>query len=142
MNSKTKIGFICTGNCTRSQMADGFGKYFTKQLQKDVEIYSAGSHPAGFVHPLAIKAMEEKGIDISNNNSNSIYEIPYDELEYVITLCDSAKETCPIVPDAHTEHWGLPDPTFLEGSEEDRLNAFRQTRDTIQLKVRHLLEKL
>ncbi len=70
-----KIGFICTGNSARSQMAEGFGKYYTQKLGKDVEIYSAGSNPSRYVHPLAIKVMAEKGIDISKNKSKSLEEI-------------------------------------------------------------------
>ncbi|WP_029521666.1 arsenate reductase ArsC [Persephonella sp. KM09-Lau-8] len=137
-----KIGFICTGNSARSQMAEGFGKYYAKKLGKDIEIYSAGSNPSGYVHPFAIKVMTEKGLDISQNKSKSLDDIPLNELDYVITLCGDAAETCPVVPGANTQHWGLPDPAKAEGTEEEKLQTFRQIRDKIEEKVKNLLEGL
>ncbi|GAB6072122.1 arsenate reductase ArsC [Venenivibrio stagnispumantis] len=137
-----KIGFICTGNSARSQMAEGFGKYYAEKLNKDVEVYSAGSNPSGYVHPLAIKVMAEKGIDISQNKSKSLDDIPLRELDYVITLCGDAAESCPVIPGANTQHWGLPDPARAEGSEEEKLEVFRQIRDKIEEKVKELIEKL
>lgn len=137
-----KIGFICTGNSARSQMAEGFGKYYAEKLGKDIEVYSAGSNPSGYVHSLAIKAMAEKGIDISQNKSKSIDEIPLNELDYVITLCGDAAETCPVIPGANTQHWGLPDPARAEGTEKEKLQVFRQIRDKIEEKVKNLLEGL
>jgi len=137
-----KIGFICTGNSARSQMAEGFGKYYAEKLNKDVEIYSAGSNPSGYVHLLAIKVMAEKGIDISQNKSKSLDDIPLRELDYVITLCGDAAESCPVIPGANTQHWGLPDPARAEGSEEEKLKVFRQIRDKIEEKVKELIEKL
>ncbi|WP_297456708.1 arsenate reductase ArsC [Persephonella sp.] len=135
-----KIGFICTGNSARSQMAEGFGKYYAEKLGKDVEVYSAGSNPSGYVHPLAIKAMAEKEIDISNNKSKSLDDIPLNELDYVITLCGDAAETCPVIPCANTQHWGLPDPARAEGTEEEKLQVFRQIRDKIEERVKNLIE--
>ena len=137
-----KIGFICTGNSARSQMADGFGKYYAKKLDKDVDVYSAGSNPSGYVHPLAIKVMAEKGIDISNNKSKSLDEVPLKELDYVITLCGDAAETCPVVPGANTQHWGLPDPARAEGTEKEKLEVFRRIRDEIEEKVKNLISSL
>jgi Protein-tyrosine-phosphatase len=87
-----KIAFICTGNSARSQMAEGFAKYFAKIYNKNIEIYSAGSNPTGYVHPFAIKVMKEISIDISNQYSKSLNEIPYKELNLVITVCGDAKE--------------------------------------------------
>ena len=136
-----KIGFICTGNSARSQMAEGFGKYYAKKLGKDIEVYSAGSNPSGYVHPLAIKVMAEKGIDISKNKSKSLNEIPLNELDYVITLCGDAAENCPAVPGANTQHWGLPDPAKAEGTEE-KLQVFRGIRDRIEEKIKNLIENL
>ena len=137
-----KIGFICTGNSARSQMAEGFGKYYAEMFGKDVKVYSAGSNPSGYVHPLAIKAMAEKGIDISKNRSKSIDEIPLKELNYVITLCGDAAETCPVVPGANTQHWGLPDPARAEGTEKEKLEVFRRIRDEIEEKVKNLISSL
>ncbi|GAB6066468.1 arsenate reductase ArsC [Aquifex pyrophilus] len=134
---KLKVGFICTGNSARSQMAEGFAKHYAKKLGKDVEVFSAGSNPAGYVHPLALKMMEEKGIDISSQFSKSLEEIPLNELDYVITLCGDANETCPVVPGAKKIHWPLPDPA-KEGTEE----AFREVRDEIERRILELLKNL
>jgi len=138
-----KIGFICTGNSARSQMAEGLAKYFIRKLGKEnVEVYSAGSNPAGYIHPLAIKVMHEKGIDISDQRSKSLEEIPVNELDYVITLCGDAAETCPVIPGANTLHWNLPDPAKAEGSEEEKLMVFRKIRDEIEKRVKELIESL
>ncbi len=134
-----KVAFICTGNSARSQMAEGFGKYYAKKLGKDIEVYSAGSNPCGYVHPLAIKVMAEKGIDISRNKSKSLEDIPLSELDYVITLCEDAAETCPFIPGVDTLHWGLPDPAKVEGNKDEILSEFRKVRDTVEVKVRQLI---
>lgn len=135
-----KIGFICTGNSARSQMAEAYAKYFAKLYGKQVEIYSAGSQPAERVNPHAIRVMEEEGIDMSAHYPKSIEDIPYRELDVVITLCGDAKETCPVVPEARTEHWGLPDPAKHEGSEEEKLEFFRKIRDEIKRRVEELIK--
>jgi len=137
-----KIGFICTGNSARSQIAEGFCKYFAKIYGKNIEIYSAGSDPTGYIHPLAIKVMSEIGIDISNQYSKSINEIPYKELNLVITVCGDAKESCPIIPGIKTEHWEIPDPNKFEGTEEEKLEYFRKVRDQIKNKVEKLILSL
>ncbi|MEZ0362043.1 MAG: arsenate reductase ArsC [Hydrogenobacter sp.] len=137
-----KIGFICTGNSARSQMAEGYAKYFAKLYKKQVEIYSAGSSPAECIHPLAVKVMQEEGIDISSQHPKSIESIPYWELDIVITLCGDAAETCPYLPGVRSEHWGLPDPAKAQGSQEERLEFFRKVRDEIKLKVENLIKEL
>ncbi len=137
-----KIGFICTGNSARSQMAEGFGKYYAKRLCKDIEVYSAGSNPSGYVHPLAIDVMKEKGIDISKNKSKSLEDIPLNELDYIITLCGDAAENCPVVPNANTIHWELPDPAKAKGNEEEKLKTFREIRDEIEKRVIKLIKEL
>jgi arsenate reductase len=134
-----KIAFICTGNSARSQMAEGFAKYFAKIYNKNIEIYSAGSNPTGYVHPLAIEVMKEISIDISNQYSKSINEIPYKELNLVITVCGDAKETCPVIPGIKREHWEIPDPVKFEGLEEEKLNYFRKIRDEIKERVERLI---
>ncbi len=133
-----RVGFICTGNSARSQMAEGFGKYYAKKFGKNIEVFSAGSNPAGYIHPFAIRVMNERGIDISKNRSKSLEDIPLYELDYVITLCGDAAETCPTVPNANTQHWGLPDPAKTKGTEEEKLQVFRQIRDIIEEKVKKL----
>ena len=137
-----KIGFICTGNSARSQMAEGFGKFYAEKLEKNVEIFSAGSDPAGYIHPLAVKVMAEKGIDISKQRSKSLEEIPLNQLDLIVTLCGDAAERCPAVPGTKTFHWNLPDPARAEGTEEERLKVFRQVRDEIEERVRELLSSL
>ncbi len=135
-----KLGFICTGNSARSQMAEAYAKYFAKLYGKQVEIYSAGSKPAERVNPYAIRVMEEEGIDMSAHYPKSIEDIPYQGLDVVITLCGDAKETCPVVPGARMEHWGLPDPAKYEGSEEEKLEFFRKIRDEIKRRVEELIK--
>ena len=135
-----KLGFICTGNSARSQMAEAYAKYFAKLYGKQVEIYSAGSQPAERVNPYAVRVMEEEGIDMSAHYPKSIEDIPYQELDVVITLCGDAKETCPVVPEAKMEHWGLPDPAKHEGSEEEKLEFFRKIRDEIKRRVEELIK--
>lgn len=138
-----KIAFICTGNSARSQIAEGYGKYFAKLYKKDVEIYSAGSNPSGYIHPKAIEVMKEEGIDITNQYSKHIDEIPINEMDYIITLCGDAAETCPVIPGANTQHWGLPDPAKVIGPTEDaKLLAFRKVRDEIKNKVEQLIKEL
>lgn len=131
-----KIAFICTGNSARSQIAEGFARHFAREMGKDVEVYSAGSQPAGYVHKLAIEVMKEVGIDISHHRSKSLEEIPLSDLDLVITLCDSAKNECPVVPGAKTEHWGIPDPAGRG------FYAFRWVRDEIGKRVKELIERL
>ncbi|ACN98817.1 arsenate reductase ArsC [Sulfurihydrogenibium azorense] len=138
-----KIAFICTGNSARSQMAEGYAKFFVKKYGKEVEVYSAGSNPSGYVHPKAIQVMKEDGIDISDQYSKHISEIPINQVDYVITLCGDAAENCPVVPGANTQHWNLPDPARVIGPTEDaKLNAFRNVRDEIKKRVEQLIKNL
>ena len=139
---KIKIGFICTGNSARSQIAEGFGKHYVKKLKKDIEISSAGSNPAGYIHPLAVKVMKEKGIDISKNKSKSFSEIPLYELDYIITLCGDAKDNCPIIHGANIQHWGFPDPAKADGTDEEKIKIFREIRDKIEEKVKSFIEMI
>ncbi|WP_448587321.1 arsenate reductase ArsC [Thermocrinis sp.] len=137
-----KIAFVCTGNSARSQMAEGYAKYFAKMYGKDLEVYSAGSNPAQCVNPLAVRVMQEENTDISSHHPKSIEDIPYRELDVVITLCDDAVENCPLIPGARREHWGLPDPAKMEGSEEERLAFFRKVRDEVKRRVEALIREL
>lgn len=135
-----KIMFLCTGNSCRSQMAEGLANYFGSGK---VKAYSAGLLPAGYIHPFAIKVMNEIGIDISKQSSKAIVENLLNDMDYVITLCGDAKETCPVTP-SHIKksHWGLPDPAKLEGSEEERLKGFRAVRDEIRKRVEEFLSNI
>jgi arsenate reductase len=126
-----KILVICTGNSARSQMAEGFLKHY----KKDWEIYSVGTQPVG-LNPIAVEVMSEKGIDISGYKSKHIDLFLNKKFDYVITVCDNAKESCPIFPgNAEYVHWSLKDPAATEGTKEEKLDVFRKTRDEIHNKV-------
>jgi arsenate reductase len=125
----TKILFVCTGNSARSQMAEGILKY----LNPDLEVFSAGTKPADQVHPLAVASMSEIGIDISKNKTKSVDEFLNQSFDFVITVCDNAKETCPVFLGNVKQrlHIGFEDPAAAMGSEEKKLAIFRKIRDEI-----------
>jgi arsenate reductase (thioredoxin) len=129
MSEKKKVLVLCTGNSARSQMAEGLLKHIT---QNRYDIYSAGTKPS-IVRPEAIEALAEIGIDISANRSKSVDEFTDKEIDYVLTVCDNARENCPYFP-AKTRviHHSFEDPAEVKGNEEVRLNAFRQIRDEIK----------
>jgi arsenate reductase len=127
--SKKGILFLCTGNSCRSQMAEGFAK---KMLSNDLKIFSAGIEPKR-IHPMAVKVMQEIGIDISQQRSKNISEIPLDKIDIVITLCGDAAEQCPIFPGkVERIHWEIEDPTKAQGSQEEIIKIFRKVRDNIK----------
>ena len=129
MSEIKRVLILCTGNSARSQMAEGLLKHIT---QNKYEVHSAGTKPS-IVRPEAIKALAEIGIDISNNRSKSVDEFANDEIDFVLTVCDNAKENCPFFP-AKTKliHHSFEDPAEIKGDEETRLNAFRKIRDEIK----------
>jgi arsenate reductase len=137
MREKKKILILCTGNSARSQMAEGLLKHIT---QREFDVFSAGTKPS-IVRPEAIKVLAEIGIDISPNRSKSVDEFTGQEIDYVLTVCDNAKENCPFFP-AKTKliHRRFPDPAMVTGDEETRLSAFRQVRDEIDAYLREALE--
>jgi arsenate reductase len=124
--------FLCTGNACRSQMAEGA----LRELAGDrFEVASAGTNPTR-VNPMAVRVMAEIGIDISEQRSKSVVEMMGEQFDYVITVCDRAREACPIFPGAATNlHWSFDDPAAAKGTEEDRLDVFRRVRDEIVSKV-------
>ncbi len=128
MSEKKKVLILCTGNSARSQMAEGLLRHICKS---EFEVFSAGTKPS-FVRPEAIKVLAEIGIDISVNHSKSVDEFANENINYVLTVCDNAKENCPYFP-AITKliHHSFEDPATIKGNEETRLNAFRQARDQI-----------
>lgn len=120
------ILFLCVANSARSQIAEGIARSLAPA---GVNVWSAGSRPTA-VRPEAIAVLEEIGIDISQHRSKSVAEVPVAEVDTVITLC--GEEECPLFPGKVTRlHWGLPDPAANQGNEQDRLNAFRATRDEL-----------
>ena len=129
MSEKKKVLILCTGNSARSQMAEGLLKHIT---QSRYEIYSAGTKPS-IVRPEAIKALAEIGIDISENRSKSVDEFVRQEIDYVLTVCDNARENCPYFP-AKTKviFHSFEDPADVQGDEDTRLTAFRKVRDEIR----------
>ncbi|MGC8972143.1 MAG: arsenate reductase ArsC [bacterium] len=125
---KEKVLFICTHNSCRSQMAEGFLRHLYGDLY---ESYSAGLEITK-VNPYAIKVMEELGIDISRQRSKSIEEFRGMIFDYVVTVCDSAKERCPFFPGKKVIHKSFEDPAEFIGNEEEKLNVFRRVRDEIK----------
>ncbi len=125
-----RILVLCTGNSCRSQMAEGYLRHFANDK---AEIYSAGIEAHG-VNPKAIAVMKEDGIDISNHTSNSIDEYRNIAFDYVITVCDNAKERCPFFPsNAKKFHHNFPDPAKARGSEEEIMQQFREVRNMIKM---------
>lgn len=127
---KKRILILCTGNSCRSQMAEGFLKSFDKNL----EVYSAGTKPAERANPYAIKAMNEIGIDISNGIPENVDKYISQSFDYVITVCDNAKETCPVFMGnvKHRLHIGFDDPADAVGTEEEVMPVYRRVRDEIK----------
>jgi len=135
--SPMRVLFLCTHNSSRSQMAEGL---LQARGGSAYAVFSAGTQPRT-VHPLAIKAMRELGIDISDHRAKGIEEFrAQPPMDLVITVCDDAAESCPFFPHARRqEHWGFPDPSQVEGSEEERLAAFRHIRDQIATRITQFL---
>ncbi|MFZ5916207.1 MAG: arsenate reductase ArsC [Chloroflexota bacterium] len=133
VDSRRQVLFLCTGNSCRSQMAEGLVNHF---LGDEWQAHSAGTAPAGYVHPLAIQVMAELGIDISAQRSKSTDEFRATEFDTVVTVCDAAAENCPIwLGRGHREHIGFLDPAQAGGSQAERLAVFRQVRDEIRQRV-------
>ncbi|HEY4613146.1 MAG TPA: arsenate reductase ArsC, partial [Bacteroidota bacterium] len=121
----TNILILCTGNSARSQITEGLFRHLGGD---GFEVHSAGTHPAGIVHPAAIEAMKERGIDISKHWSKAMSQFEGQSFDYVITVCDDAYQECPFFPGAKKQlHWSTPDPSFVGASHDERLEAFRQT---------------
>ena len=129
---KRRVLFLCTGNSARSQMAEGLLRC---PAGDRYDVSSAGTHPVG-LNPGAVSAMQELGIDISAQRSKSMDEFTDQAFDYVVTMCDQAKESCPRWPHAgRLVHWSFNDPAAATGSPEDRQNAFRAVRDQIKARI-------
>lgn len=136
---KEKVLILCTGNSARSQMAEGL---FRSALGEKFEVFSAGIKPSS-VRPEAIEVMREIGIDISGHRSKSVDEFLGQRFRYVITVCDNAKESCPIFAGkAERVHWSFEDPAAAQGSEEERTAVFRRIRDQIVGRIKTFIEAL
>jgi arsenate reductase len=126
---KPRVLILCTGNSCRSHMAEGILREAAGDL---LEVHSAGSKPAGFVHPKSIEVLREIGIDISSHTSKSMNEFLDRDIETVITVCGNADQACPVFPgQVNRHHLPFDDPAHATGSEEEVRDAFRRVRDEI-----------
>ncbi|MBI4524132.1 MAG: arsenate reductase ArsC [Deltaproteobacteria bacterium] len=130
-----KILFVCTGNSCRSQMAEGLAR------AAGVTAYSAGTEPAGYVHPLAVQVMGEIGINISGQKSKPLELNMAKDMDAVITVCGEAEEACPVVPHTNRLHWPISDPAKAVGTPEEVVGVFRAVRDDIARRVNELLKE-
>lgn len=136
---KKRVLFLCTGNAARSQMAEAVARAFHGD---EIDVVSAGSRPAGFVHPMAIRAMADVGIDIRDAESKSADLFIEEDFDVVVTVCDSAARDCPAWPGAkRVEHWPVEDPTN-EFNPDKRWARFVATRDDLTRRIAALLEDL
>lgn len=130
MNTTSSLPLVlvlCTGNSCRSHLAEGILRAAAGGL---FQVASAGSKPAGFVHPLALQVMQEIGIDISSHRSKHLNEFLSQPVETVITVCGNADQACPMFPgQLNRHHWGFDDPAHATGSDEEKLVVFRRVRD-------------
>lgn len=133
MNNESKLPLVlvlCTGNSCRSHLAEGL---FRAASKGRFQVASAGSKPAGYVHPLAIQVMKEVGIDISAHHSKHLNEFLDQPVETVITVCGNADQVCPTFPgQVNRHHWGFDDPAHATGTEDEKLAVFRRVRDEIR----------
>ncbi len=136
MDQKRRVLFLCTHNSARSQMAEALLRHHGGDR---VEVFSAGTEP-GRVHPLAVRAMAESGIDISDARSKSLDQFTGQDFDYVITVCDAANESCPVFPGDPTRiHWSFEDPSAATGTEEDRYQKFREIRNLLNMRLQNWL---
>jgi arsenate reductase len=136
MSIKQRVLFLCTGNSARSQMAEGWLRHLAGNR---FEVFSAGTHPAG-VNPFAVKVMNEAGVDLTRHRSKSVKDFEGQRFDAVITVCDRAKEACPIWPGAiRMLHWSFEDPASSPGPDSEREAVFRKIRDQIEAQIRDFL---
>jgi arsenate reductase (thioredoxin) len=132
-----RVLILCTGNSCRSQMAEGLWNVLGTG---DWEAVSAGSRPSGYVHPLAIEAMRQRELDISQGRSKSADEFTGQDFDLVVTVCDNARETCPVFPGARqTLHWPFDDPAEAVGTDAEKLPEFVRVRDEIEERISRYL---
>ncbi len=137
---KKRVLFLCTGNAARSQMAEGLARAFHGDV---LDVVSAGSRPAGWVHPLAIQALAEIGIDAHGHTSKSAEPYLDDEFDVVVTVCDSAAQDCPTWPNAkRIDHWPIKDPSWGPDDPKTRFQRFVETRDELERRIDELVASL
>ena len=131
-----QVLFLCTHNSARSQMAEAF---LRDLCDGRFAVFSAGTRPTT-VHPMAVVAMQEVGIDMSGQGSKDVAVYVQDSFDYLITVCDRAREECPIFPAARRQlHWSIPDPAEVDGDEATGLAAFRRARDDLEARIREFI---
>ena len=131
---RSRVLFLCTHNSARSQMAEGLLRHLAGER---FEAHSAGTE-ATHVRPLAIRAMEEIGVDISRQQSKTLDRYVQEPFDHVVTVCDEANEACPFFPGAQDRlHWSFQDPSRADGTEDERLAVFRRVRDEIRHRIEH-----
>ena len=132
-----RVLFVCTGNSARSQMAEAI---LGRLGGHDFDVQSAGTHPEG-VNPLTVRALAEIGVDWTGARSKSIVEYLDEPFDYVITVCDQAREACPVFPGEHESiHWGFDDPAAAQGTEAERLAVFRRVMGEISIRIKPFAE--
>ena len=132
-----RVLFVCTGNSARSQIAEALLRDFGAT---DFEVFSAGTEPKG-INPYTVRVLDEIGIDWSGARSKSVTEFLAQPFDYVITVCDRARQACPVFPGDHNSlHWGLDDPAEVEGTDEQKVEAFRRTRTEVAVRLRPFVE--
>jgi arsenate reductase len=132
MSERKRVLILCTGNSARSQMAEGLLRELGGER---FEVFSAGTRPSG-LRPEAVEAMREVGVDIGGQRSKSVDEFRGQEFDYVITVCDNAREECPVFPGrTQRVHWSFEDPAAVAGDWPERLAAFRRVRDEIAARL-------
>ena len=127
---KKRALIVCTGNSARSQIAEGL---FRSKAADAIDVFSAGTHPKG-LNPIAVQVMHEIGTDISSHRSKNVSEFENQNFDVVITVCDNAKESCPVFPGAKTIHWNIEDP--------ESLDSFRKVRDDLGRRIDQFLERI
>jgi arsenate reductase (thioredoxin) len=133
-----RVLFICTGNSARSQIAEAM---LVEAGGSDFEVFSAGTEPKG-VNPFSVLVLGEVGIDWSGARSKSVTEFLGQPFDYVVTVCDRARQTCPFFPGQHeTLHWDLEDPAEVEGTDEQKVDAFRRTRQDVAARLQPFVEE-
>ena len=140
MKIKQRILLLCTGNSCRSQMAEGI----LQSMDHDIEVLSAGTRPEKQVNPKAIKVIKEIGIDISAHSPKIVDQFTGVDFDYVITVCDNAKESCPVFTGnvKHRLHIGFEDPASVAGEEEQVLNVYRKIRDQILVAFKDVYKQM
>jgi ArsR family transcriptional regulator, arsenate/arsenite/antimonite-responsive transcriptional repressor / arsenate reductase (thioredoxin) len=137
--SRLRLLFLCTHNSARSRMAEAFARKSGSSL---IEAVSAGSHPA-HIHPLTVQVMSEHGIDVAHQRPRHVDEVLAEPFDYVITVCDRAREICPVFPNSPREvHWSIPDPSSVEGTYEEQLQVFRATAREIEKRMEFFLARI